>query len=172
GKDFGAKFSYEIQEEPRGLADAFIVGERFIDDDNVTMILGDNIFDEDFSSYIKEFQGGGVVFAKEVNDPQRYGVIEFDENHNVLSIIEKPQEPKSNYAMVGLYILDKRAAEFAKNVKPSARGEIEIPDVINQYREKGELKVNIVQNIWEDAGTFESLLRVNNYMAKKVGETV
>lgn len=167
GKDFGAKFTYEIQEEPRGLADAFIVGEQFIGKDDVTMILGDNIFDEDFSEYITKFNGGGVVFAKEVPDPERYGVIEFDENKHVLSIVEKPAEPKSKYAMVGLYVLDNRASEFARNVKPSARGEIEIPDVINQYREKGELRVEFVKNIWEDAGTFDSLLRVNNLMAEK-----
>lgn len=173
GKDFGAKFTYEIQEEPRGLADAFIVGEQFIGSDSVTMILGDNIFDEDFSEQIINFKSGGVVFAKEVSDPERYGVIEFDQNHKVLSIVEKPKEPKSNFAMVGIYILDSRASEFAKNVQPSGRGEIEIPDVINQYREKGELQVGFVKNIWEDAGTFDSLLRVNIYMAgkaKKVGE--
>jgi glucose-1-phosphate thymidylyltransferase len=167
GKDFGAKFTYEIQEEPRGLADAFIVGESFIKDDNVTMILGDNIFDDDFSPYIQSFQRGGMVFAKEVHDPQRYGVIEFNEQHDVLSIVEKPQEPKSNFAMVGIYILDNRASAFAKNVRPSARGEIEIPDVINQYREAGELKVGFIKNIWEDAGTFDSLLRAGSYMAEK-----
>ncbi len=167
GKDFGAKFTYEIQEEPRGLADAFIVGESFIKDDNVTMILGDNIFDDDFSEYIKNFEKGGMVFAKEVHDPQRYGVIEFDENNNVLSIIEKPQQPKSNFAMVGIYVLDQRASTFARNVKPSARGEIEIPDVINQYREVSELKVGFIKGIWEDAGTFDSLLRASNYMAEK-----
>lgn len=167
GKEFGARFTYEIQEEPRGLADAFIVGEHFIGNDSVAMILGDNIFDEDFSEVIQHFQSGGHVFAKEVHDPQRYGVIEFDENNNVLSIVEKPEDPKSNYAMVGLYVLDNRAAQFAKNVQPSARGEVEIPDVINQYLEKGELKVSTLKGIWEDAGTFESLLRVNNYWATK-----
>lgn len=167
GKEFGAKFTYEIQEEPRGLADAFIVGESFIKDDNVTMVLGDNIFDENFSEYIKNFQKGGMVFAKEVHDPQRYGVIEFDSDHNVLSIVEKPENPKSNYAMVGIYILDKRASGFARKVVPSARGEIEIPDVVNQYREIGELKVGLVNGIWEDAGTFDSLLRASNYMADK-----
>lgn len=167
GKDFGARFTYEIQEEPRGLADAFILGEQFIGKDDVTMILGDNIFDEDFSEVVKNFKSGGHVFAKEVPDPERYGVIDFDENHNVLSIVEKPEKPKSNYAMVGLYVLDNRAATFAKNVKPSDRGEIEIPDVINQYLEKGELKVSVLNGIWEDAGTFDSLLRVNQYMASK-----
>jgi glucose-1-phosphate thymidylyltransferase len=170
GRDFGARFTYEIQEEPRGLADAFIVGEHFIGGDSVTMILGDNIFDEDFSDTIRNFSSGGHVFAKEVHDPQRYGVIEFDENMNVKSIIEKPETPKSNFAMVGMYILDNRASQFAKNVKPSERGEIEIPDVINQYLAKGELKVSKLKGIWEDAGTFDSLLRVNNYFASKSNE--
>ncbi len=170
GKDFGARFTYEIQEEPRGLADAFIVGENFIGDDNVTMILGDNIFDHDFSETIRNFSGGGHVFAKEVHDPQRYGVVEFDEQHNVISIVEKPEDPKSNFAMVGIYILDNRASEFAKQVQPSARGEIEIPDVINKYRELGELKVTTIDGRWEDAGTFDSLLSANNYWAKKAKE--
>jgi glucose-1-phosphate thymidylyltransferase len=131
------------------------------------MILGDNIFDHDFSEVISSFRSGGHVFGKEVPDPQRYGVIEFDKDQNVISIVEKPENPKSNYAMVGIYVLDKRASDFARNVKPSARGEIEIPDVINQYREVGELKVSVIDGIWEDAGTFDSLLRANNYWAQK-----
>lgn len=167
GRDFGASFTYEIQEEPRGLADAFIVGEQFIGDDDVTMILGDNIFDDDFSEQISNFKSGARVFAKQVPDAKRYGVIEFDEHNRVLSIVEKPEQPKSDYAMVGLYILDKRAAAFAKNVKPSERGEIEIVDVVNQYRERGELHVEFVRGIWEDAGTFDSLLHINTYMAEK-----
>lgn len=167
GKEFGVKFTYEIQEEPRGLSDAFIVGEQFIGNDNVTMILGDNIFDYDFSQIIGNFKSGGHVFAKQVHDPQRYGVIEFDENNNVLSIVEKPKEPKSNYAMIGMYILDKRASSFAKQVQPSARGELEIPDLINMYRKNGELKVSVMDGLWEDAGTFDSLLRANLYWAKK-----
>jgi glucose-1-phosphate thymidylyltransferase len=171
GKEFGAKFTYEVQEEPRGLADAFIVGEKFIGEENVTMILGDNIFDDDFSEYIKNFQQGAMVFAKKVPDPQRYGVIEFDENHNVLSIVEKPENPKSDYSMVGLYVLDNRASQFAKNQTPSSRGEVEIVDLINQYRERNELKVGFVKGIWEDAGTFDSLLRVNNIMAEKYKNT-
>jgi glucose-1-phosphate thymidylyltransferase len=168
GREFGARFTYEIQEEPRGLADAFIVGEKFVDDDSVTMILGDNIFDDDFSESINNFKKGAMVFAKQVPDANRYGVIEFDEHKKVLSIIEKPEHPKSDYAMVGMYILDNRAASFAKNVKPSERNEVEIVDVINQYRDLGELQVDFVHGIWEDAGTFDSLLRVNNYMAEKV----
>ncbi len=167
GKEFGARFTYEIQEEPRGLADAFIVGEDFMDNGDVTMILGDNIFDEDFSDTIRNFQGGGHVFAKEVPDPERYGVIEFDEDNNVLSIVEKPEAPKSNFAMVGLYVLDKRASEFAKKARPSARGEIEITEVINAYKELNHLKVSKIEGIWEDAGTFDTLLKVNNYWAKK-----
>ncbi|MBP7967582.1 NTP transferase domain-containing protein [Candidatus Woesebacteria bacterium] len=167
GRDFGAKFTYEIQEEPKGLADAFIMGEDFIGGDNVTMILGDNIFDYDFSQDIQNFKTGGHVFAKKVSDPQRYGVVEFDNNHNVLSIIEKPEHPKSEYAVPGIYIFDNRASQFAKNVKPSTRGEIEIPDVMNQYLERKELKVSIVDGEWQDAGTFDSLLEANNYWASK-----
>lgn len=170
GKEFGAKFTYEIQEEPRGLADAFVVGESFIAGDNCAMILGDNIFDEDFSDVISDFRGGAVVFAKEVPDANRYGVIEFDDSHKVLSIVEKPEHPKSNFAMVGLYIVDKRAPSFAKKVKPSSRGEVEIVDVVNQYRDLGELRVDFVKGIWEDAGTFDSLIRVSNYMAGKVAK--
>ena len=167
GKDFGAKFTYEIQEEPRGLADAFIVGEQFIGDDSVTMILGDNIFDYDFKTSIQSFQSGAKIFAKKVKDPERFGVVEFDANNNVISIEEKPKTPKSEYAAVGIYIYDNNVVSIAKNLKPSPRGEIEITDVNNAYLQKGQLKVDIIDSIWEDAGTFDSLLRANNYWAKK-----
>ena len=167
GREFGAKFTYEIQENPSGLADAFIIGQDFIGDDNVTMILGDNIFDYDFSPHVKNFHHGGHVFAKRVPDPHRYGVIEFDDKYNVLSIVEKPEKPKSEYAMVGMYILDKRVSEFAKNVKPSNRGEIEITELVNQYKDRDELKVSIIDGQWHDAGTFDSLLDANNYWALK-----
>ena len=167
GKDFGLKFTYEIQEEPRGLADAFLIGEQFIGDDNVALILGDNIFDEDFSGAVQSFISGATVFGKHVPDPERYGVIEFDTNGTVLSIAEKPLKPKSSVAMVGLYICDNRACAFAHNVQASHRGELEIVDVMNQYREIGELRVCQVNGTWDDAGTFESLLRVSNYMAEK-----
>jgi len=126
-----------------------------------------HIFDYDFSPVIQNFQSGGHVFGKKVHDPQRYGVIEFDEDSNVLSIEEKPAHPKSDVAMTGIYVLDSRASQFAKNSQPSARGEIEITDVINQYREKGELKVSIIEGLYEDAGTFDSLLRTQLYWAKK-----
>ena len=170
GRDFGCKFTYEIQEEPRGLADAFIVGRNFIGDDNAALILGDNIFDYDFSKEIQGFGKGALNFVKKVHDPQRYGVVEFDSDMKVLSIEEKPQNPKSEYASVGFFVYDNRVLDIAKNLKPSARGEIEIngsPSVNNTYMEMGELKVKIVDGLWEDAGTFDSLLRANNYWAKK-----
>ena len=167
GRDFGTKFTYEIQEKPRGLPDAFIIGEHFIGNDDVTMILGDNIFDYDFSEEIKNFTRGGLIFAKKVPDPARYAVVEFDNQHNVLSIVEKPKNPRSDYAVPGIYIFDNRASSFARKVKPSARGELEIPDVYNQYLALGELKVNIIESNWHDAGTFDSLLQANNYWAKK-----
>lgn len=169
GKEFGAKFSFEIQEEPKGLADAFIIGENFIGKDNVTMVLGDNIFDYDFSDVIRNFKSGGHVFAKKVPDPERYGVVKFDEDMNAIEVQEKPKEFLSDYAIPGIYIFDNRASEFAKKVIPSDRGEIEIPDLYRQYLELGELKVSILEGLWEDAGTFDSLLRVNNYMAIKHG---
>ncbi len=167
GKEFGAKFSYEIQDEPRGLADAFIVGENFIGDDNVTMILGDNIFDFDFSGSIKSFTSGAKIFAKEVHDPARFGVVEFDEDKKAISIEEKPKSPKSNFAVVGIYIYDNNVIDIAKSVKPSDRGEIEITAVNNAYLQEGKLSVDIIDGIWEDAGTFDSLLRANNYWAEK-----
>lgn len=167
GKDFNARFTYEIQEEPRGLADAFIVGKNFIGTDNVTMILGDNIFDYDFSHEIRSFSGGGHIFAKEVPDPERYAVVKFDENNTVLSIEEKPQNPQSSYAVPGIYIFDKNAAHYAKQVTPSARGELEIPDLYKQYLEKGTLTVSKLDCYWEDAGTFDSLLSANIYWSKK-----
>lgn len=167
GREFDAKFTYEIQEEPRGLADAFIVGEDFIREDNVTMILGDNIFEDDFREQIQNFQGGGHIFAKEVTDPEKSAVVEFDTDGNVLSVVEKPTEPKSNYAVPGIYIFDKRASEFAKNLKPSGRGELEIVELYMQYLKTNELKVSVLDGWWEDAGTFDGLLRVNNFIAEK-----
>lgn len=158
GKEFGVKFTYEVQEKPRGLADAFIIGEKFIDDDSVTMILGDNIFEDDFSEDIKNFRSGGKVFAKKVPDPERYGVVQFDDSMKAVKIKEKPKEWISDYAICGFYIYDSRVVEAAKNVQPSERGEIEITDLHNFYLEKGELEVAMVQGEWLDAGTFDSLL--------------
>ncbi len=171
GKEFGAHFSYTVQKEPRGLADAFIIGADFIGNDNVTMILGDNIFEQDFSAEIKNFKSGGMVFAKQVSDPQRFGVVEFDQNMKAISIEEKPLQPKSNYAVVGLYTYDNQVVNIAKNLKPSDRGEIEITDINRTYLEKGELQVNIFDSLWEDAGTFDSLLHVSNIMAQKAKQS-
>ncbi len=167
GKELGVKFSFEIQEEPGGIAQAFVVGEGFIGKDPVTLILGDNIFDYDFSQSIKNFKTGAKIFAKEVNDPERFGVVEFDSKNKALSIEEKPKVPKSKYAVVGMYIYDNKVVDIAKNLKPSDRGEVEITDVNKAYLEKGELQVDVIDGIWEDAGTFDSLLRVNNYWAEK-----
>jgi len=157
GKEFGARFTYEIQDEPKGLAEAFIIGESFIDDDDVTMILGDNIFADDFTDEITSFEKGGRIFAMEVPDPQRFGVVEFDSEMKAVSIEEKPEKPKSNYAIPGLYIFDNRVVEFAKQVKPSERGEIEITELHQRYLDLGELDVRTFENEWVDAGTFESL---------------
>jgi len=167
GKEFGARFNFAVQKEPRGLADAFIIGEDFIGDDSVTMILGDNIFEQDFSPEITNFKSGAMVFARKVDDPERFGVVEFDQNMKAISIEEKPAQPKSNYAVVGLYTYDNQVVNIAKNLKPSDRGEIEITDINRTYLEKGQLQVNIFDSLWEDAGTFDSLLHVSNIMAEK-----
>ncbi len=166
GKKFGTKFTYEIQEEPKGLADAFIIGEDFIDNDSVAMILGDNIFTDNLSADIKSFKSGGRIFAIEVPDPERYGVVDFDQSGKALSIEEKPKHPKSNYCVTGLYVYDNSVVEIAKNLKPSDRGEIEITDINKFYLEKGELDVKILHNDWFDAGTFDSLLDASNLVAK------
>ncbi|HYK08120.1 MAG TPA: sugar phosphate nucleotidyltransferase [Candidatus Eisenbacteria bacterium] len=168
GKEYGLRFTYEIQEEPRGLADAFIVGEEFMKGDSVTMILGDNIFEDNFEDPIKNFKKGGHIFAKQVSDPEKSAVVEFNENGKVVSIVEKPKEPKSNYAVPGIYIFDHRAPSFAKSLKPSARGELEIVDMYMNYFNRGELEVTKINGWWEDAGTFDGLLRVNNFIADRV----
>ncbi len=170
GRHFGARFNYEIQEEPRGLADAFIVGENFIGKDSVAMILGDNILDHDFSDAINSFKSGALGFVKEVPNASAFGVVEFDKNNKVISIEEKPEKPKSNFASVGMYVYDNRVIEIAKNLKPSSRGEIEITDLNNVYLKKGELKVGIIEGMWEDAGSFDSLLRASQIMQAKAKE--
>jgi len=168
GKEFGARFTYEIQDKPSGLAEAFIIGENFIDNENVCMILGDNIFEDDFSEDIKSFTKGGKVFAKKVHDPERFGVVEFDENNKAISIEEKPQRPKSDFCVTGLYIYDNRVVEIAKNLKPSGRGELEITDINNWYLKKGELDVALVNGSWIDAGTFDSLLEAQILAREKL----
>ncbi len=168
GKEFGVKFTYEIQDDPKGLAEAFIIGENFIDKENVCMILGDNIFEDDFSEDIKNFKKGGKIFAKEVSDPERFGIVEFDKNNKAISIEEKPQNSKSNCCVTGLYIYDSRAVQAAKSLKPSARGELEITDLNNWYLKKGELEVAMVRGEWIDAGTFDSLLRAQIFAKEKM----
>src|SRR3989344_235585 len=167
GEEFGGKFTYKVQDRPDGLAQAFIIGEEFIKGDSVCMVLGDNIFEDDFSSIIKNFKSGGHVFAKKVADPERFGVVKFDENMNVVQIEEKPKTHLSDYAITGLYIYDSRAAEAAKEAKPSARGELGITEIHNWYLKSGELKVDIVKGEWIDAGTFESLFRAGELARKK-----
>ncbi len=168
GREFGVKFTYEIQDKPEGLAQSFIIGKNFIDEDSVCMILGDNIFEDDFSEDIKNFSGGAKVFAKHVPDPERFGVVEFDENNRAISIEEKPTQPKSNYCVTGLYVYDNRVVDIAQNLKPSSRGELEITDVNKVYLEKGELDVAMVSGAWIDAGTFDSLLEAQILAKEKL----
>jgi glucose-1-phosphate thymidylyltransferase len=168
GSELGVHLNFAVQKEPRGLADAFIIGKNFIGSDSVTMILGDNIFDPNFKPNLASFKSGAQVFAKKVDDPQRFGVVEFDSQNKAISIEEKPANPKSNYAVVGLYTYDNRVVEYAQNLPPSERGEIEITDLNNIYLKAGEIKVDIIDGLWEDAGTFESLLRVSNFMSSLI----
>jgi glucose-1-phosphate thymidylyltransferase len=167
GREYGARFSYEVQDKPEGLAQAFIIGEEFIAGENVCMILGDNIFEDDFSDTIKNFKSGGHLFAKEVPDPERFGVVKFDENNNAVEIEEKPKRFLSNFALTGLYLYDNRVVQVAKQVKPSARGELEITDLHNWYLKQQELKVDIVKGQWIDAGTFESLFKAGELARNK-----
>lgn len=168
GKEFGARFTYEIQDKPRGLADAFIIGEHFIGEDNVAMMLGDNIFEDDLSEHIKSFESGGRVFARQVPDPKRFGIVEFDEKMNAISIEEKPKHPKSDYCVTGLYVYDGRVIEIAKNLQPSERGEIEITDINNWFLERGELDVRKIEGAWLDAGTFDSYLEAQILAKEKL----
>ena len=172
GRELGAKFTYEIQDNPEGLPQAFIIGENFIGDDSVALILGDNIFEDDFSQAIKSFKTGGHVFAKKVPDPERFGVVKFSEAGVAEQIVEKPKEPTSDYAVTGLSLYDNRVAAAAKNLAKSARGEYEIVDLHNFYLQKGELTVSTVNGAWLDAGTFDSLLEANLLIAKREGSRV
>lgn len=166
-KNHGIKILFEVQKAPRGLAEAFIMGENFIDKDNVALILGDNIFEDDFSKEIQGFVSGGHIFAKKVPDPERSGVVQFDKSGRVIKIVEKPKAWISGYAIPGLYIYDKRVIGAAKKLKPSARGEFEITDLHNFYLAKKELRVSVVGGVWLDAGTFDSLLEAGNIVKKK-----
>lgn len=167
GSQFGCNFHYEVQEVPNGLAQAFVIGEEFIGNDKVCLVLGDNIF------YMKrrvlkscKDVNGGIVFGYHVNDPQRYGVVEYDKNFKALSIEEKPTNPKSNYAVPGLYYYDNDVVEITKNIKPSARGEYEITDVNLEYLKRGNLEVRLLGRgtAWLDTGTFNSLMQASQFV--------
>ncbi len=169
GSRLGCHFEYKVQDKPRGLADAFIVGADFIGTDKVAMILGDNIFyGSQMDKQLKNYTDleGAVGFAAQVSDPKRYGVYEFDEEMNVLSIEEKPENPKSNYANSGLYFCDNQVVEIAKHVEPSARGEIEITSVLDAYLKKGQLKVCLLDRgtAWLDTGTFTSMMQAAQFV--------
>jgi glucose-1-phosphate thymidylyltransferase len=169
GKSYGCRFEYTIQEAPNGLAEAFILGEEFIGDDSVALILGDNIF---YGSGLNQNlqnnsnPDGGVIFAYHVQDPERYGVVEFDEYNKAISIEEKPKQPKSNFVVPGIYFYDNSVVEIAKNIKPSDRGELEITDVNKTYLEQGNLKVQILDKgtAWLDTGTFNSLMQASQFV--------
>ena len=179
GSQFGVQFSYCVQEKPDGLAQAFVLGEEFIGDDDVCLILGDNIFyGNHFGAMLKEAVENtennkrAMVFGKYVTDPERFGVAEFDENYKVISLEEKPENPKSKYAVVGLYFYDNKVVEYAKNLKPSARGEYEITDLNNVFLQHGDLDIRILGRgfAWLDTGTIESLAKAGEYV--KLAEEV
>ncbi len=170
GSDLGVSFSYEVQDEPKGLADAFIVGEEFIGEDNVALVLGDNIFHGHRFSEILEraasLNEGAIIFGYYVRNPKAFGVVEFDDNGNVISVVEKPKDPKSNYVVPGLYFYDNKVIEIAKNVKPSDRGEIEITSVNEAYLNEKQLKVELLGRgmAWLDTGTHQGLLEASNFV--------
>jgi len=170
GERIGCSFTYKVQDEPRGLAEAFIIGEDFIGDDTVALVLGDNIFyGTDLDKKVKEaaqLKEGGVIFGAPVNDPERYGVVSFDKDMKVTSIEEKPEHPKSNYAIPGLYFFDNKAPVYAKQAKPSARGEIEITEIHNAYLREGKLKVQLLDRgtAWLDTGTFASMNQASQFV--------
>ncbi len=167
GSRLGCRFEYKVQEIPNGLAQAFVLGEKFIGDEKVCLVLGDNIFQMKINTLTscKDVEGG-IVFGYHVNDPERYGVVDFDENFKALSLEEKPKNPKSNYAVPGLYYYDNSVVEIAKTIQPSARGEYEITDVNKEYLNQGKLDVRVLGRgtAWLDTGTFTSLMQANQYV--------
>ena len=169
GKKYGCTFEYAVQEHPNGLAQAFLIGEDFIGDDKVALILGDNIFYGTGLEKLLQANNnpeGGIIYAYRVNDPERYGVVEFDQDGKAISIEEKPEHPKSNYAVPGIYFYDNTVVEIAKNIKPSHRGELEITDVNKEYLKQGKLSVSILDRgtAWLDTGTFQSLMQASQFV--------
>jgi glucose-1-phosphate thymidylyltransferase len=170
-RKFGVNLSFVVQKAPRGLADAYILAEDFLDGEASTLVLGDNIFEDDFTDAIRDFSEGGRIFAKEVSDPERFGVVEFGADQKVLSIEEKPANPKSRYAIPGVYIFDNRAVDVAKSLTPSSRGELEITDIQNYYLEQSALDVRLITGAWFDMGTHESLAAASMFaQEKRLGE--
>ena len=169
GAKYGCKFYYAVQEEPKGLAEAFIIGEKFIGNDKVALILGDNIFYGSGLSQLLQSNNnpdGGIIYAYRVHDPERYGVVEFDNNGHAISIEEKPKTPKSNYAVPGIYFYDNSVVKIAKSIKPSQRGELEITDVNKEYLKQGKLSVSLLDRgtAWLDTGTFQSLMQASQFV--------
>jgi glucose-1-phosphate thymidylyltransferase len=169
GKKYGCSFEYAVQDQPNGLAEAFIIGEKFIGSDKVALILGDNIF---YGTGLEKLlqtnnnPDGGIIYAYRVNDPERYGVVEFNQEGKAISIEEKPEHPKSNYAVPGIYFYDNTVVEIAKNIKPSHRGELEITDINKEYLKQGKLSVSILDRgtAWLDTGTFQSLMQASQFV--------
>jgi glucose-1-phosphate thymidylyltransferase len=169
GKNLGCRFEYAVQENPNGLAEAFIIGKEFIGNDKVALVLGDNIF---YGTGLSDLllannnPDGGIIFAYHVHDPERYGVVDFDKDGKVLSIEEKPEDPKSNFAVPGIYFYDNDVVEISANIKPSHRGELEITDVNKEYLKRGKLKVSILDRgtAWLDTGTFQSLMQAGQFV--------
>ncbi len=174
GRDYGCRFNYEVQDEAGGIAQALGLAQDFVDAESCAVILGDNIYEDDFAQTISHFEGqnGARIFLKEVTDAQRFGVAEFDPQNpkKIIHIEEKPAQPKTNFAVTGFYLYDRHVFDVVKGLKPSGRGELEITDVNNYYIQKGQMEAHIVQGDWTDAGTFESLYRANR-VARKIALT-
>lgn len=169
GEDIGVKFSYKIQKEPNGMSGAVMLGEDFVGEDNVAVICADNVFDEDFSKAVTSFKSGCKIFVKEVVDPERLGVVKYNKEGKAIDLIEKPKKFVSNHGITGFYIYDYRVFKVANSLKPSDRGELEITDLHRWFLNKGEMEIEMVKNKWIDAGTFDSLLEANIFIARKEG---
>lgn len=168
GTQFGCRFTYEIQDKPAGLAQGLSLAETFVGQDSCMLILGDNIYEHDFTKAVKDFTSGSHIFVKEVPDPERFGVVELDSNGHALSIEEKPEHPKSSYAQTGAYIYDEHVFDFIRTMQPSPRGELEITDLNNIYLDKGILTASIITGEWIDAGTLESLFKAAEFRRQQV----
>lgn len=166
-RKFGVNLSFIVQKSPRGLAEAYILAEDFLDGESSTLVLGDNIFEDDFTEAIQTFERGGRIFAKEVPDPERFGVVEFDKENRVLSIEEKPEHPKSHFAIPGVYIFDSEVVSVAKSLTPSSRGELEITDLQRHYLNNHMLDVRLISGAWFDTGTHESLFEASAFAREK-----